>query len=154
MWTRLMYLHLNQAFKPIKEGKFWKGSMLSGRYKHLLVKEFRKVDLPTFMVDSPKNKKKIRDEIPTDKKAQAEAKLLRIEKIKQNLIKSDEEILKYRREKINKRRMKGLDRAMSEMIPEFMELSRENQGLSSTSESTINVQVENDRSKEEIEPTR
>lgn len=127
MWTRLMYLHLNQAFRPIKEGKLWRGSMLSGRYKHLLVKEFKKVNLPVFMINPPKNVRKIRDEMPKDRVAQAETKLLRVQKIKSNLMRSDEEILKYRREKINSRRLKGLDRAMSEMVPEFIELSRENQ---------------------------
>lgn len=140
-----MYLHLNQALLPIKKGRLWHSSMLSGRYKHMLAKEFKKVGLPPPVAKPPKEIKKLRDEVPKEIAERQAKQKMRIEKIKANLIKADEEILKYRQAKINTRPYRGLDRVVKELVPEFIELSKGGVSASQT------PPEEADRRKEEKE---
>ena len=114
MWGRLLYLHLNQAFMPIKKGGLWQGSMLSGRYKNLLTKEFRKANLPVFMVKTANPDLNPRHRKPSGSKFDRVTRPLREAKVKANLMRADEEILRYRQERINKRPYRGFDRVMKE----------------------------------------
>ena len=51
-------------------------------------------------------------------------KQMQYEKISANLVKADDEILKYRQEFLNKRKYKGFDRVIKEVLPDWADLSK------------------------------
>ena len=127
MWTRLLYLNLNTACKPRYVGNYKLSPALSQRYQDLLAKEFRKVGLP-FIANPPKDdSNNPRHLKPPERQYELFEKRMRHEKILANLRKADEEILKHRQENINKRPYKGYERFVKEVVPDWVNMLRDEQ---------------------------
>lgn len=120
MWTRLFaHNSLKEAFLP----KFVKGKWikpgLSGRYKQILRNEFRIAGVP-WVID-PAKAQPLPKNNPRNKKPKGhkknDLKIFKLEKIKRALMASDEAMLKYRQERLNNRRLKGMDDLVSRTLP-------------------------------------
>lgn len=120
MWTRLAYLGLSQAFKPLKVGKEWHRPMISNRYKALLRKQFRLnnipwiVDLPNDGITNNPRHKKPKGTIEQRKRP------LRLAKIKQNMEDAPAKELEFRQKAINSRPLSGFDAFVQMAIPYWM----------------------------------
>lgn len=109
MWSRLLYLNLTRATQRRKFGNKWISPALSGRYRNMLNKEFRKKGLPV-LTELPKDdSKNPRHKKPKGTKHQLFKKSMMEQKIKSLLPKADEEITKYRQQKLNEREYGGLN---------------------------------------------
>jgi len=123
MWTRLLYQStLKEAFVPNKIKGKWLRPMISSRYQAMLKKEFIMANVPwpieKLEKSNPRNKK------PKGHKTE-QLKIIKLEKIKKALSTNDDAMLKYRQERLNNRRLTGLDNVGSQVIPAWMKFDRE-----------------------------
>ena len=125
MLTRLMYLNLDKATKPLKVGRYWLQPALSRRYQNVLAREFRKVGLPFIALPPKDDSKNPRHQRPKGDEFKLYEKALRQQKIMHNLAKADEEVTKYRQDMLNKRPYRGFDRLLKEALPEWSVMLRE-----------------------------
>lgn len=109
MWSRLLYLNLTRATQRRKFGNKWVSPALSGRYRSMLNKEFRKKGLPVITQKPNDDSKNQRHKRPKGTKHQLFKKTMIQQRIMSLLPKADEEITKYRQEKLNEREYGGLD---------------------------------------------
>lgn len=123
MWTRLLgHTTLKEAFTPRKTHGKWISAPISSRYKAMLRKEFLMANVP-WPLEKPK-KMNPRDKKPKGHKAE-QLKIIRLERIKKSLTTSDEAMLKYRQDRLNNRRLRGLDLMVSQVIPAWLKFDRE-----------------------------
>jgi hypothetical protein len=124
MWTRLIYLNLNTAFKVQREGKRHLSPALRAKYRRYLTNEFRKVDLPIFFNPPKTNENNQYQKKPKAKKYDLNARRDREDRIRQAILKADDELLKHRQNFLNNRRYRGVDRMMQEVFPDWMDIVR------------------------------
>ena len=123
MWTRLLFQSsLKSAFAPQLINGKWIKPPISNRYKQMLRKEFRLALVPwpleVLKKKNPRNKK------PKGHKAE-QIKVIKLEKIKKMLTTNDDIMLKYRQEKLNSRKLKGVDKLVSLALPSWISFDRE-----------------------------
>jgi hypothetical protein len=107
MWSRLLYLTLEKATQRKRIFNKQIAPALTGRHRNVFYKELRKRGLPV-ITEAPKDdSKNQRHKKPKGHKHQLYQKSLMEEKIKSLLPKADEEIIKYRQEKLNDREYGG-----------------------------------------------
>jgi len=125
MWTRLMYLTFDKAFpSAVVNGRRW-APALKGKYRAQLTKEFKVVGLPPLFNPPKDDSKNPRHKKPKGSKYDLLHAKMRHEKISNALLKADDEILKYRQESLNRRKYRGLDRVIKEVMPDWADLVRE-----------------------------
>ena len=124
MWSRLIYLDLKKSFNPVKKGVVWHPPLLSGKYRRRLIKEFRKVNLPLFFTKIKTNEKNNYQKKPKDSKYEIFEKPEKEQRIRNALLKADEEILKHRQTFLNNRKYKGVDRMFQEIMPDWADLAK------------------------------
>ena len=123
MWTRLLCQNtLKEAFAPIKSKGKYSRPAISGRYQAMLRKEFIMANVP-WPFEKPE-KSNPRNKKPKGHKAE-QLKIIRLEKIKKSLTTTDESMLKYRQDRLNNRKLRGLDSIFSQVIPAWMKFDRE-----------------------------
>ena len=125
MWTQLLYLTYNDA---VKRGlrlpqKKWIAPSLSGRYRKLLGKEFRKYGLPVFW-DVRRYDLSNKHNKPTGKKFDLVNKKEREMKIRNLLSKADDEIKAYRQNWVNKRRNRGVEEIIDQILPDWLDTAK------------------------------
>eukprot|EP01017_Pseudomicrothorax_dubius_P016006 TRINITY_DN1822_c0_g1_i3.p2 TRINITY_DN1822_c0_g1~~TRINITY_DN1822_c0_g1_i3.p2 ORF type:complete len:171 (-),score=51.35 TRINITY_DN1822_c0_g1_i3:462-974(-) len=119
MWTRLLYLNLPQAMKPQRIGHGWRRAELGGRYRALLRKTFRLNGVPWIYEPvrnpemNPYNRK------PKGKKF-LHSRPTRLAKIKKALADSAMTEQKLRQEKMNNRKLSGLDLLIKQVAPDLL----------------------------------
>lgn len=120
MWTRLLYLKsIPEGIKPFLDKGKWHRPIIGGRYHHYLRKQFLLNNVPWIYdkeVDSSKNP---RNKKPKGHKSEKN-KIIRLEKIKKALESNVENELKYRQEKLNNRKLGGMDRLMQLNLPTWI----------------------------------
>jgi len=125
MWSRLIYLTLDRAFQPVTKTRSWFPPALKGKYRAQLTKEFKVVGLPPLFNPPKDDSKNPRHRKPKGSKYEILHAKMRHEKVSNALLKADDEILKYRQEALNRRKYRGLDRVIKEVMPDWADLVRE-----------------------------
>ncbi len=125
MWTRLMYLNLDKAFQPVIKNRKWYPPALKGKYRAMLTKEFKVAGLPPLFNPPKDDSKNPRHKKPKGSKYELLHEKMRHEKISNAILKADEEILKYRQESLNRRKYRGFDRIVKEVMPDWADMVRE-----------------------------
>mmetsp|Transcript_10147 Transcript_10147/g.8681 ORF Transcript_10147/g.8681 Transcript_10147/m.8681 type:complete len:88 (-) Transcript_10147:286-549(-) len=87
MWTRLMWIDLPNALKSQKVNGKWHSPILSGRYRHLLRRQFKVAGVP-WIYENKVQKKNPRHKKPKGKIWMLE-KPIRLAKIKKALEEAD-----------------------------------------------------------------
>ncbi len=122
MWTKLLYISIPQAIKPQFVNGKWHRSLLSGRYKNLLKRTFKMHGLP--WIYDTEAKRNPRHKMPKGH-SYVHEKPIRLAKIKKALENNAELELKLRQEKLNNKRLSGLDKVIKHALPSFMSSKRE-----------------------------
>ena len=125
MWSRLIYLTLDRAFQPVTKTRSWFPPALKGKYRAQLTKEFKVVGLPSLFNPPKDDSKNPRHRKPKGSKYEILHAKMRHEKVSNALLKADDEILKYRQEALNRRKYRGFDRVIKEVMPDWADLVRE-----------------------------
>ena len=98
MWTRLFYLSAKTAFKThLADGRLVHRA-LPNRYQNMLKKQFRIHNVPWTFTKLPDDAMNPRHKRPKGSK---------VDLSKQRVKRRDEQILKHRQEKLNKRKLTG-----------------------------------------------
>lgn len=120
-----MYLRAAEALKPqFKNGRFISPA-LSGRYRRLLRKEFLLVNLPLSPLEGVKEpKRNPRHKMPKGHKWEAK-KLEHLKKVKESLLKADEEEKKYREKRLEGREYGGMDLVVKKASPSMFSLLKD-----------------------------
>ncbi len=118
MWTRLLYMPLPQAFKPNLVNGRWHRPLISARYRNMLKYHFRANAVP-WTYENKEAKVNPRHKAPKGHKFERE-RPIKLAKIKKALENQPEQILKYRQEAINNRKLTGIDYAIKMAVPSFL----------------------------------
>ncbi len=117
MWLKLLKINsLRDALTPRLVKGRWHSPLISGRNKAFLRRQFREAGVP-WVFDSPSDpNKSAYNRVPKKiyKEFDQEEKLLQI---RASLKKMDDMIDKYREERIQKKPLKGFDRALELALP-------------------------------------
>ncbi|KRX10891.1 hypothetical protein PPERSA_12173 [Pseudocohnilembus persalinus] len=120
MWTKLLWMEFPKALKPTKFGTQRASAMISKRYQAVLKKQFRINDIPwifqphkSIYENNPRNRK------PKGTKLERN-RPLRIAKIQKNLELNEQAELDYRLNRLNNKKLTGLDLYIQKAIPSFL----------------------------------
>lgn len=112
MWTRLFYLSAKTAFKThLADGRLVHRA-LPNRYQNMLKKQFRIHNVPWTFTKLPDDAMNPRHKRPKGSKVDLSKQRVkrrdeRAKKVYSYLKTADEQILKHRQEKLNKRKLTG-----------------------------------------------
>lgn len=119
VWTKLLHTNIASAIKPsVVDGK-WYRPVISARYKATLKKEFRLAGVPWIYESNALSLNNPRDKKPKGHKHEFR-KPIHLAKVKKSLEDAEEAMEKYRKERLNGRRLSGMDLLIKNTVPSFM----------------------------------
>lgn len=119
MWTKLLYVDVSKAIKPSFVQGVWRRPEISSRYKASLKKHFQLAGLPWIYESNIPTTKNPRHKKPKGHKHEMK-KPIHLAKVKKALAESEEAMDKWRKERLNGRKLTGFDRMVKLTTPSFI----------------------------------
>ena len=119
MWTKLLHVNIGKAIKPqIVDGARHR-AVISARYKAMLKKQYRIAGVPWIYESNVSTAVNPRHKKPKGHKHEFKMPI-HLAKVKQALESSEEAMEKYRKERLQGRRLTGLNRLIKNTIPPYL----------------------------------